>query len=121
MKVRGLINLSTTNNTKIIIIKFDNNIKKFYNKMTWKENIIDIIEKNNLDLGYFTIQDLYIVSLDKLNEIYPSNNTIKDSIRGTLQKLRDDNYLCFISKGKYKVISNDNNDFIEFIEKYHKK
>jgi len=89
--------------------------------MTWKKNLIDIIENNNFDLGYFTIQDLYIVSLDNLTENYPNNKTIKDSIRGTLQKLRDDNYLYFVSKGKYKVISNDNNDFIKFIEKYHKK
>jgi hypothetical protein len=89
--------------------------------MTWKKNLIDIIEKNNFDLGYFTIQDLYIVSLDNLNEIYPNNKTIKASIQGTLQKLRDDNYLYFISKGKYKVISNDNDNFIKFIENYHKK
>lgn len=89
--------------------------------MTWKENLIDIIEKNHLDLGYFTIQDLYILSFDILNEKYPNNKTIKASIQGTLQKLRDDNYLYFVSKGKYKVISNDNDDFIKFIEKYHKK
>lgn len=88
--------------------------------MSWKNDLIRIIKKNHLDLGIFTLEELYRVSFITLSRRYPNNNTIKASIQGTLQKLRDDNYLIFIRRGVYKVNSQENNEFIQFVERYHR-
>ena len=98
-----------------------NNKKIFIVNMTWKKELIKIIQMYHLDLGEFTLEELYRVSLYILSMKYPNNNTIKASIQRTLQYLRDDNYLIFISRGVYKVNSQGNNEFIEFVEIYHKK
>ena len=89
--------------------------------MSWKNDLIRIIKKNHLDLGIFTLEELYRVSFITLSRRYPNNNTIKASIQRTLQKLRDDNYLIFLNRGEYKVNSQENNEFIQFVERYHKK
>jgi hypothetical protein len=89
--------------------------------MTWKSEIKLEIEKNNYDIGYFTLQEFYMTSLKNLQMKYLKNNTCEASIQGTLQKLRDDGYLEFVSPGKYRVISKENNEWIQFIEIYHKK
>ena len=88
--------------------------------MTWKKDLMRIIKKNHLDLGIFTLEQLYRVSIYTLNMKYPNNNTIKNSIQGTLQKLRDDNYLIFLDRGKYKVNNISNDEFINFVKDYHK-
>ena len=89
--------------------------------MTWKQAIRREIEQNDLDLGYFTLREFYRSSLNNLQMKYPKNNTCEASIQGTLQKIRDDGYLEFVSPGKYRVISKENNEWIQFIENYHKK
>ena len=88
--------------------------------MTWKKEIKSEIEKNNFDLGYFTLQEFYKTSLKIFKMKYPKNNNISCTIRRTLQELRDDGYLEFTEKGKYRVISKENNECIQFIETYHK-
>ena len=88
--------------------------------MSWKNDLMRIIKKNHLDLGVFTLEELYRVSFNVLSRRYPNNNTIKASIQGTLQKLRDDNYLIFIGRGIYKVNSNSNEEFINFVSNYNK-
>jgi len=88
--------------------------------MSWKNDLIRIIKKNHLDLGIFTLEELYRVSFITLSRRYPNNNTIKASIQGTLQKLRDDNYLIFIRRGVYKVNNSCNEEFINFVSKYYK-
>ena len=88
--------------------------------MTWKSDLMKIIKKNHLDLGIFTLEELYKVSINTLSMKYPNNNTIKNSIQGTLQKLRDDNYLIFLNRGEYKVNSVSNDEFINFVSNYHK-
>lgn len=80
-----------------------------------------IIKRNHLDLGTFTLEELYRVSFNVLSRRYPNNNTIKASIQSNLQKLRDDNYLIFINRGEYKVNNSCNEEFINFVETYHKK
>lgn len=87
--------------------------------MSWKIDLMRIIKRNNLDLGIFTLEELYRVSFNVLSRRYPNNNTIKASIQSNLQKLRDDNYLIFLEKGKYKVNSQENNEFINFVSNYH--
>ena len=88
--------------------------------MTWKKDLMRIIKKNHLDLGIFTLEELYRVSFNTLRMRYPNNNTIKYSIQSNLQKLRDDNYLIFIDRGEYKVNTVSNDEFINFVEDYHK-
>lgn len=87
--------------------------------MTWKNDLMRIIKNNHLDLGEFTLEELYRVSFNTLSRRYPNNNTIKASIQGTLQKLRNDNYLIFISRGVYKVNDVSNDEFINFVSNYH--
>jgi hypothetical protein len=88
--------------------------------MTWKSDLMRIIKKNHLDLGIFSLEELYRVSIYTLSMKYPNNNTIKNSIQGTLQKLRDDNYLIFLNRGEYKVNNVSNDEFINFVKDYHK-
>ena len=87
--------------------------------MSWKKNLKKEIERNNLDLGIFTLQELYRLSYNNLSMKYPNNNTIKASIQGTLQDIRDEGYLIFLNRGEYKVNSQENAEFINFIERYH--
>ena len=89
--------------------------------MTWKSEIKKEIVKHGLDLGIFTLQEFYRYSLTHLESIHKDNTTCEASIRANLQKLRDDGYLIFIEKGVYKVSSIENKEFIEFVERYHKK
>ena len=89
--------------------------------MTWKQAIRGEIKDNNYDLGYFTLQEFYRSSLNNLQMKYPKNSLCMASIRDTLQKLRKDGYLEFVSPGKYRVISKENNEWIQFIKNYHKK
>ena len=87
--------------------------------MTWKEDLKKEIENNNLDLGIFTLEELYRVSYNNLSMKYPKNNTIKASVRRTLQEIRDEGYLIFIEKGEYKVDTHENAEFIHFVSNYH--
>jgi hypothetical protein len=89
--------------------------------MTWKKEIKSEIIDQAYDLGYFTLQEFYRSSLKNLQMKYPKNNTCEASIRRILQELRDDGYLEFVSPSKYRVISEENNEWIQFIENYHKK
>lgn len=89
--------------------------------MSWKKDLKKEIERNNFDLGIFTLQEFYRVSFNVLSRKYPNNNTIKASIQRTLQDIRDDNYIIFLNRGEYKVNSQENIEFISFIERYHKK
>jgi len=88
--------------------------------MTWKNDLMIIIKRNHLDLGTFTLEELYRVSIITLSRRYPKNNTIKASIQSNLQKLRDDNYLIFLNRGVYKVNNSSNDEFIHFVSNYHK-
>ena len=88
--------------------------------MTWKNDLMRIIKRNHLDLGIFTIEELYRVSFNILSRRYPNNNTIKASIQSNLQKLRDDGYLIFLNRGEYKVNNSSNDEFINFVSNYHK-
>ena len=89
--------------------------------MTWKKEIKSEIEKNNFDIGYFTLQEFYRSSLLNLELKFNENTSCEASIRANLQKLRNDGYLEFLEKGEYRVISKANNEWIQFIENYHKK
>ena len=87
--------------------------------MPWKTDLKREIEENHLDVGIFTLQELYSYSYNNLQLLYPKNKAIKYSIQGTLQVLRDEKYLLFIGRGEYKVLSWENDEFINFVKVYH--
>tara|TARA_B110000027_G_C16092249_1_gene289030 strand:- start:1223 stop:1492 length:270 start_codon:yes stop_codon:yes gene_type:complete len=87
--------------------------------MPWKTDLKREIEENHLDVGIFTLQELYRYSYNNLQLKYPKNKTIKYSIQGTLQVLRDEKYLLFLGRGEYKVLSLENDEFINFVNVYH--
>jgi hypothetical protein len=88
--------------------------------MTWKRSIKNEIIRNHYDVGYFTLQEFLESSLQSLELLYPENNTCRWSIQGNLRKLRDDNYLEFVdNKGTYRVLSEENDEWIKFVDRYH--
>ena len=87
--------------------------------MTWKSEIKSEITDNGYDLGYFTLQEFFRSSLLNLQMKFPKNNTCEASIRANLQDLRDLGYLEFLSQGQYRVISEDNDKWIQFTKRYH--
>lgn len=52
----------------------------------------------------FTLDDVYKFEA-KLAILHPENHHIKDKIRQQLQVLRDNHYLVFVSRGKYRLIN----------------
>lgn len=89
--------------------------------MTWKNEIKSEIVDHGFDLGYFTLQEFYRSSLKNLENKFNESTSCEASIRANLQKLRDDGYLEFVSSGKYRVISEENDQWIKFVDNYHKK
>ena len=87
--------------------------------MPWKTDLKREIEENHLDVGIFTLQELYRYSYNNLQLKYPKNKKIEARIRQTLQVLRDEKYLLFLERGKYKVLSLENDEFINFVNVYH--
>ena len=88
--------------------------------MTWKSEIKSEIIDNGYDLGYFTLQEFHKLTKHTLEKEYPKNKTIKFTIQRTFQELRDEKYLAFVERGKYKVLSKENDEFINFVDTYHK-
>jgi type II restriction enzyme len=50
----------------------------------------------------FTLDDVYAFE-DRLRAIYPGNNNIRPKIRQQLQVLRDQGYLSFLGRGRYRL------------------
>lgn len=59
---------------------------------------VDEIKKNE-----FTLNDIYKFE-EYLHILHPNNNNIQAKIRQQLQILRDNNYLEFLGKGKYRKV-----------------
>ena len=70
--------------------------------MTWKEDLKREIITNGLDCRPFTLKELYKLSEESLT-IGKDSNSVRASIRATLQDLRDEGYINFLGKGVYKV------------------
>lgn len=49
----------------------------------------------------FTLDDVYVYET-RLHEIYPSNNNVQPKIRQQLQVLRDNGFLDFVGRGRYR-------------------
>jgi len=50
----------------------------------------------------FTLDDVYAHE-DRLRRLYPANNNIKPKIRQQIQVLRDQGYLEFVGRGRYRL------------------
>ena len=50
----------------------------------------------------FDIEDVYAFEA-RLSALYPNNNNVKPKIRQKLQVLRDNNYLDFVGRGRYRL------------------
>ncbi len=74
---------------------------KKVNVRGWLFDIIKCIEQ--IGQEEFTLADLYKFE-NYLSELHPENNHIKDKIRQQLQILRNNGYLLFLGKGRYRLI-----------------
>jgi type II restriction enzyme len=70
--------------------------------------ILDILRYvDSIEEEIFTLDKMYSFE-DELKFKHPNNNFIKDKIRQQLQILRDRGIIEFISRGKYKKVSDEN-------------
>jgi type II restriction enzyme len=67
----------------------------------WLIEVMKCIE--TIEQERFSIEDIYKYE-DRLRYIYPNNNFIREKIRQQLQVLRDNGYLEFVSRGRYKLL-----------------
>ncbi len=79
---------------------------------SWKGQVKKLIIRNGFAESSFTFKEFFnhidtITSISigyLLGKCFPDSNTIRSSVRHTLQKLRDEEFLTFIDyKGTYKV------------------
>jgi type II restriction enzyme len=52
--------------------------------------------------GAFTLDDVYAFE-GRLARVYPGNNNVRPKIRQQLQVLRDQGYLDFVGRGRYRL------------------
>lgn len=72
---------------------------------TFSEYLLQIIKNKWSIDSLFTLQEVYTISEEILQVLYPGNNSIKSSIRQNLQTLRDKGYIKFTNKrGNYKLL-----------------
>ena len=89
-------------------------------KSSWKEQLKQSILEKGLDIGTFTLKELYDEIYTEYQIKYPNNKTVDASIRRNLQGLRRDGFLRFINnQGVYEVISKENEEWAIFVERYH--
>ena len=50
----------------------------------------------------FTLDDVYAFE-DRLAGVYPGNNNVRPKIRQQLQVLRDQGFLEFVGRGRYRL------------------
>jgi len=76
--------------------------------VSWKEDLDKVIKNNWNPAENFTLEEVYKFE-DHFQKLYPDNNHIREKLRQTLQKLRDDNLVESLNdRGEYKIINNKN-------------
>ncbi len=58
---------------------------------------------DNLNQKEFTLSEMYGFEKE-LNDLHPDNRHVRDKIRQQLQVLRDNGYLEFLSRGRYRLV-----------------
>lgn len=93
--------LEIANNETVLLKK----VIKFLHTKTFSEYLLQIIKNKWSIDSLFTLQEVYTISEEILQVLYPDNNSIKSSIRQNLQTLRDKGYIKFTNKrGNYKLL-----------------
>jgi hypothetical protein len=71
---------------------------------SWKQAVADSVLGlvNDRSRPDFSIDDMYSRE-EQFSQLFPSNRHVKEKIRQTLQRLRDDGFLTFLGAGKYQV------------------
>ncbi len=98
-----LIKNSEIINKNDVIEKFNQTIflkKNNAESKSWIFDIMNIIDKLNKE--EFELSELYAFE-EYFKLRHPNNNNIKARIRRELQILRDNNYLNFVKRGKYRL------------------
>jgi hypothetical protein len=73
-------------------------------EISQKERMKAIIVGAGLDLQRdFSLAGVYELCLDDFKKIWPNNNNMKASIRGTLQTLRNEGFIDFLGNGVYTM------------------
>lgn len=70
----------------------------------WLIEVMKCVEA--IGMPEFRLEDVYAFE-DELSRIYPGNQNVKPKIRQQLQFLRDRGYLDFVSRGYYRLRSQD--------------
>lgn len=70
------------------------------NARGWLMDVMACIE--TLGRPEFTIDDAYGFA-PRLQKLYPNNNHVREKIRQQLQVLRDNGWLEFVSRGRYRL------------------
>jgi type II restriction enzyme len=69
--------------------------------------LLDVMKcVDSLQRSEFTIEDVYAFA-PELSRLYPGNKHVKEKIRQQLQVLRDNHYLQFTARGRYRVKRTD--------------
>ena len=66
----------------------------------WLIEVMKCVER--IGRATFTLEDVYDFE-DRLKTIYPGNQNVRPKIRQQLQVLRDQGYLDFVGRGRYRV------------------
>ena len=68
---------------------------------SWKAQLKEIIQTTWVVGAEFTSSELYKFE-DRFQDFHEKNRTIRDSIRHWMQKLRDEGYVAFVKRGRYR-------------------
>jgi type II restriction enzyme len=70
----------------------------------WLVEVMKCVEL--IESPEFELEDVYAFE-GRLSAIYPHNNNVRPKIRQQLQVLRDNGYLEFMSRGRYRLVAQD--------------
>lgn len=68
----------------------------------WLLEVMNCVD--NLSKREFSLDEIYSFE-SHLSALYPNNQNVRPKMRQQLQKLRDQGYLEFVSRGKYRLLS----------------
>jgi len=75
-----------------------------FKKNIWRKNLLFLINLHFKKDQEFTTPEVYEKCERILQQVYPKSKTIRASIQGNLQFLRDEKYIKFKSLGKYILL-----------------
>ena len=72
---------------------------------TWKQAVADqvLLIADNRPESTFGINEIYFSAVPVLSSLFPRNQHVKEKIRQSLQKLREDGFLVIEGGGRYRL------------------